>query len=77
MQKSGRRVDPQDYPPELEWEAPIWDLYMRLQTQRRDSGALDYSPAIALIDRRGWDVETALDLLQVIEKTFMKSAGDE
>ncbi len=70
-------MDPGDYPPGLEWERPIWDLFLKLQTQRRPNGGLDYSPAILLIERRGWDLDFCLDLLRVIETTLMKAEDHE
>lgn len=72
MRKAGRKVDEADLPPALEWEEPVWRLYVRLATQWRVGfgGAigLDYVPAIKLIEVKGWDVDRALDLLRAIER---------
>lgn len=55
----------------MEWETPVWNLYARVSSQWRigfgGRTGLDYGPAIALIEAKGWDVELALDLLRVIE----------
>lgn len=70
-------MDPADYPPDLGWESPVWTLYTRIQTQQRESGGLDYNPAIALIHARGWDLDLALELLQAIELKFIELSNDE
>jgi hypothetical protein len=75
--KSGRKVDPEDLPPALEWEHPIWWLYERVHTQWRVgmSGAvgLDYGPAIALIQSMGWPLPQALTMLQAVEGGFLEA----
>lgn len=77
IRKSGREPDPEDLPPELDWEEPIWDLYERTQTQWRTGlrgpVGLDYNPAIALIHARGWALERALALYQAIEAGFFEA----
>lgn len=79
IRKAGREPDPDDLPPPLDWEAGAWWLYSRVETQWRIGAAgavgLDYGPAIALIQARGWRLELALELLQVIEMRMM-AAGD-
>jgi hypothetical protein len=72
MEESGREIDPDDLPPSLEWEAPVWELYQRLRTQWRvgptgKAYGLDYNPAIALMQAAGWDIDIGLELLQVVE----------
>lgn len=75
IKDSGRKVDPEDLPPDLQWEAPIWWLYERVHTQWRVgmSGAvgLDYNPAIAIIQSMGWPLAQALGLLQAVECGFL------
>ena len=77
IQASGREVDPGDLPPALDWEAPAWQLYTRLQTQWRigfgGPTGLDYSPAIALIQSMGWPLRLGLDLLRAIEHGFLEA----
>ncbi|MBZ0104641.1 MAG: DUF1799 domain-containing protein [Sulfuricella denitrificans] len=79
LQKAGREIDPADLPPELEWEHEIWRLFERVKTQWHYSfkgkEGLDYNPAIKLIEHFGWDLDWALELLQVIESTVMKERG--
>lgn len=55
----------------------MWSLYLSLQTQVRDNGQLDYSPAIMLIERRGWDVTLVLSLLQSIVSALLKAEKHE
>lgn len=68
-------------PPRLEWEAPIWSLYVRISSQWRDgfSGrtGLDYGPAIRLIEERGWRLERSLDFLRAIEREVLEWEEDE
>lgn len=77
MKASGRKLQPEDLPPALQWEEPVWFLYLKLQTQVRECGGLDYGPAISLMTLRGWDIELGLTLLQSIEKTFREAEQDE
>jgi hypothetical protein len=72
---SGRRPDPADLPPALEWEEPVWrELYLRLATQWRTGlngrTGLDYTPAFHVIDALGWRRLRALDLLRAVEAGF-------
>ncbi|MBU0592439.1 MAG: DUF1799 domain-containing protein [Gammaproteobacteria bacterium] len=81
MQKAGREIDSADLPPELEWENEIWRLFERVRTQWRFSfkghEGLDYNPAIKLIEHYGWDLDWALELLQVIESTVMEERSKQ
>lgn len=74
---SGRKVDPEDLPPGLEWESPIWWLYERVHTQWRVGMAgavgLDYGPAIELIKAMGWRLPQALGMLQAIEMGLLEA----
>lgn len=77
IRKSGREPDPEDLPPALEWEAEVWGLYERIQTQWRAAGmgrliGLDYNPAIAIIKANGWPLQRALTLLQGVEAGFLE-----
>lgn len=59
-------------PPPLEWEAPVWDLYLLISTQWRVGGngaaiGLDYNPALALMGLWHWPADLGLELLQAIE----------
>ncbi|MCE5182359.1 MAG: DUF1799 domain-containing protein [Betaproteobacteria bacterium] len=76
MRNAGMEIDPSDLPPGMAWEAAVWELYERMQTQWRvgfgGRTGLDYNPAIKLIERYGWDLELALDLLGVIEHTILE-----
>lgn len=72
MRKAGRPLHADDLQPALCWEYGIWWLYLRVQTQWRwrpdgKRAGLDYSPAIALIRERGWNLTSALGLLQSVE----------
>lgn len=65
-------MDAADLPPQLQWEDAVWWLYQRICTQwRRGSDglavALDYNPAIALMQHLGWPIDLGLELLQVVE----------
>lgn len=65
-------MHPDDYPPALQWEAPVWWLYCRLHTQLRTDFkgsiiGLDYNCAIALMQSLGWPLDLGLELLQVAE----------
>ena len=80
MVKAGRPVHADDRAPSLAWEARIWWLYSRVQTQWRVVSAgmggviyvgLDYSPVIALARERRWRVSLALALIQAIEMEAM------
>lgn len=75
IRDSGREPDPDDFPPGLEWEDDIWQLYERIRTQWRvgmgGAHGLDYNPAIALIQCKGWRLDLALELLQVVELTIL------
>ena len=82
IRDSGREVDPDDLPPALAWENPIWWLYERVHTQWRVGMAgatgLDYNPAIAIIQSMGWPLKQALGLLQAVEMGFMEAwAGQD
>lgn len=76
IRKSGREPDPEDLPPDLDWEEPIWSLYERIHTQWRAGPAgmigLDYNPAVSLIRDKGWPLERTLALLQAVEMGFME-----
>lgn len=78
--KSGREPDPEDLPPDLGWEEPVWTLYERIHTQWRVGMAgptgLDYNPAIAIIQARGWQIERSMLLLQAVEMGFMQAWGE-
>lgn len=52
-----------------DWLQEVWELYQLIGTQRRENGALDYNPAIALVAAAGatHNLWTILELLQVIE----------
>lgn len=84
IQDAGRKIDAADLPPELEWEAPVWDeLYKRVRTQWRwvsgmkaERVGLDYGPAIAVIGALGWDLLEALDLLREIEMEMLTADAD-
>lgn len=75
MRDAGREIDDRDLPPRLEWEAPVWALYERVATQWRvgfgGRYALDYNPAIALMQANGSDIELGLELLQVVERSII------
>lgn len=77
MLASGRTPDPEDLPPALDWEAAIWQIFEAIATQWRVSmsGAigLDYMPAIAIIQARGYSLERSLELLQHIERVVLAS----
>ena len=77
MIESGREVDPADWPPALEWEQSVWDLFERVASQWRVgfSGrtGLDYNPAIALMQDKHWNLETGIDLLGAIERELMRT----
>ncbi len=64
-------ISPEDFPPDLEWEEPVWQLFQRLGTQWRISlngrEGLDYNPFIVLMQARGWDVDLGTVLLRAIE----------
>lgn len=65
-------MHPDDYPPQLRWEASVWWLYSRIHTQQRTGFegqpiGLDYNPAIALMQSLGWPLDLGLELLQVVE----------
>lgn len=64
-----------DLPPGLEWEDPVWGLFVQVSTQWRVAFGgpvgLDYGPAIRLIEGKGWDVERALGLLRAIEREML------
>lgn len=79
MQESGREVHGEDLPPSLEWEAPVWDLYLRISTQWRVGGngaayGLDYNPAIALMQLWAWPIDLGLELLQAVELETINKA---
>lgn len=80
IRKAGREPDQDDMPPDLEWEAPVWWLYVRVSSQWRTGMAgptgLDYNPAIALIQSMGWPLPLALDLLQAAERGFLEAWGE-
>jgi hypothetical protein len=73
--------DPADLPPVLEWETGIWEIYQAIGTQWRASMAgvvgLDYTPAIALMQARGYRIEIALGLLQAIELAILGRDSDD
>ena len=81
MKKAGRPVDPADRPPGLEWEEPVWTLFVRTSTQWRHSfggrAGMDFGPALALAGARGWDLDRTLILLGAIEETWLEIDGDE
>jgi hypothetical protein len=68
-------ADPADLPPELGWEAPVWELFEAISTQWRMGFAgpygLDYNPAIALMQERGWRLALGLDLLKTVETSWL------
>ena len=65
----------------MEWEAPVWDLYVRVSSQWRTGFAgatgLDYGPAMSLITARGWHLERALDFLRAIESEELEWGRSE
>lgn len=77
---AGRSVDPEDMPPALEWETPVWELYELLQHQWREGfngrSGLDFGPAIRIIDARGWDLDLTLQLLHTIEHEILSREAD-
>lgn len=81
IRDSGREVDPEDLPPDLEWEDPIWWLYLRVSSQWRTGMAgatgLDYNPAIAIIQSMGWPLPQAIELLQAVERGFIEAWGEQ
>lgn len=80
MRDAGRDLHPDDLPPALGWEQPVWWLFQRVRTQWRmglnGATGLDYNPALALIQARGWDAALALELLQAIELTVLGHERD-
>lgn len=64
-------VHPDDWPPDLDWEQSVWDLFELVRTQWRVGFAgrtgLDYNPAIALMQAKRWNIEIGLTLLRAIE----------
>jgi hypothetical protein len=72
---AGRRIDPADLPPGLEWEKPVWELYELLHGQWRygfgGRTGLDYGPALALMHARGWDPDLGAALLRAIEREVL------
>lgn len=81
MRQSGRRIDPADLPPALEWEQPAWELYERLSSQWRygfgGRTGLDYGPFLSLMRSRGWDIERGTTLLRAIEVEVLRQDSDE
>ncbi|MFH2082076.1 MAG: DUF1799 domain-containing protein [Pseudomonadota bacterium] len=77
IRKSGREPEPEDLPPDMDWEEPIWNLYEQIRTQWRVGPdrviGLDYNPAMALIQTHGWRLEQALGLLQAVEMGFLEA----
>lgn len=69
-------MDPEDWPPQMQWEEPLWQLYERFSGQwRAGMGGrygYDYSPAIELIRARGWDLDLCTDLLHSIELEILR-----
>lgn len=81
MRNAGREIDPDDLPPSLDWEAPAWWLYERVQTQWRAGPGgrevLDYNPAIAIIQAMRWPLPLALELLQAVELELTRKTEAE
>ena len=80
MQEAGREIFPEDLPPMLEWEAPVWTLYEQISTQWRVSAkgaafGLDYNPAIALMQHWGWPLDLGLKMLQAVELEMIKKVA--
>lgn len=74
-------MDPADWPPQLDWEEPVWTLFVRTSTQWRHSfggrAGLDLGPLLAIARERGWDTERTLILIGAIEETWLEIDGDE
>lgn len=72
----GEEPEPEDLPPRLEWERPIWTLYRRLAGQWRIGPTgpvgLDLGVFIPEIHRHGWDVDLSLELLSAIEGAMLE-----
>jgi len=73
-------VHPDDLPPPLRWEEPVWWLYERMQTQWRigfgGRVGLDYSPALVVAQELGWSCALTLEMLQVIEMEILRGDSD-
>lgn len=71
----GEEPAPEDLPPPLGWELPLWRLYLQLAGQWRWGAdrpvGLDLGVFIPRIEARGWDIDLALDLLRNIEHAFL------
>ncbi len=74
-------MDPADWPPQLDWEEPVWTLFVRTSTQWRYSAGgragMDLAPALAIASAKGWDIERTVLLLGAIEETWMEIDGKD
>lgn len=74
----GEAPGSEDLPPLLQWEAPLWSLYAKLQRQWRwrekAAMGLDMNVFLPVIQSRGWDLDLSLDLLATIEDAFLATA---
>lgn len=79
--KLGEQPGEEDLPQPLEWESPLWELYRRLSSQRIAvfSGyrPVDYAVLLPQIERRGWQVDMALDLLDAIVETEFEHSREQ
>lgn len=78
----GEAPGPEDLPPELGWEAPVWRLYTQLAGQWRvgREGApigLDATPFVLAVAKKGWDLDIAMTLLRHIELAFIEDSPRE
>lgn len=72
----GETPAPEDYGPDLKWEAPVWRLYARLSRQWRIGASgqplgIDLHVFIPCIEQMGWDLGMTLDLLTTIESAVL------
>lgn len=76
----GHEPGPEDYPPALEWEQAVWNLFRLVSGQWRMSmrGAvgLDYGTVLPLIADRGWSADRTLPLLGAIEHAMLAKLED-
>ncbi len=74
LQKANRDT-PADYPPELAWEQPLWDLLMQFRGVWKvgfgGREGLDMPFVLSLTASRGWREDVVLELCAAIEAAEM------
>ncbi len=78
---NGDEPSPEDLPPSLGWEHPVWDWYERLRAavHRSKDGkpiALDRAAWWPVIDRESWNAQVAIRLVDALDAALFSADAE-